>query len=115
MYSKNELIKIATEIIDLDISADEISKTDDNSSLNKIIDRLKEIKWDLLKDWWKRFGNSNLGQFCLRHCSNTYEEQGGDEHCSLENYIWNKKYREDKYFIFELEARMIHTLKWVFL
>ena len=113
MYSKNELIKIATEIIDLDITYEEVSKYDYDAQ-DELLDEICEIKRKVLDDWYERFDNNKtLALFVLDHTYNTYTEQYGTSIGELENYIWNSKNREYKDFIYELQTRILATLSWV--
>lgn len=112
MLTKHELLKYAVDIINLQVIIS--SHNFDDVSIDKEVDECNKIKRIVFDDWCERFGgNKTLALFTLGHACNTYCEQGGDEKCSLERYIWNKNRREDKDFIYELQARILATLSWV--
>ena len=112
MLTKQELLKYAVDVINLQVII--CSHNFDDISIDKEIEECTKIKRMLLDDWYERFnGNKILALFSLGHACNTYYEQGGDEECSLEKYIWNKNRRDEKDFIYELQARILATLNWV--
>ena len=112
MLTKQELLKYAVDVINLQVIMNHHSFND--VSIDKEVEECTNIKRIVLDDWYERFGgNKTLALFALGHACSTYFEQGGDEECSLERYIWNKNRREDKDFIYELQARILATLSWV--
>lgn len=112
MLTKEELLKYAVDVINLQVIMS--SHSFDDVSIDKEVEECTNIKRIILDDWYERFGgNKTLALFSLGHACSTYFEQGGDEECSLEKYIWNKNRREDKDFIYELQARILATLSWV--
>lgn len=114
MLTKQELLKYAVDVINLQVIMS--SHSFDDVSIDKEVEECTKIKRILLDDWYERFnGNKTLALFSLGHACNTYYEQGGDEECSLEKYIWNKNRRDEKDFIYELQARILATLNWVIL
>ena len=112
MLTKQELLRYAVDVINLQVIMS--SHSFDDVSIDKEVEECTKIKRMLLDDWYERFnGNKTLALFSLGHACNTYYEQGGDEECSLEKYIWNKNRRDEKDFIYELQARILATLNWV--
>lgn len=113
MLTKEELLKYAVDVINLQVIMSHHSF--DDVPINMEVDECTNIKRIVLDDWYERFGgNKTLALFALGHACNTYYEQGGDEECSLEKYIWNKNNRRDeKNFMYELQARILATLNWV--
>lgn len=112
MLTKEELLKYAVDVINLQVIIS--SHSFDDVSIDKEVEECTNIKRIVLDDWYEKFGgNKTLALFSLGHACSTYFEQGGDEECSLEKYIWNKNRREDKDFIYELQARILATLSWV--
>lgn len=112
MLTKQELLKYAVDVINLQVIMS--SHSFDDVSIDKEVEECTNIKRIVLDDWYEKFGgNKTLALFSLGHACSTYFEQGGDEECSLEKYIWNKNRREDKDFIYELQARILATLSWV--
>ena len=112
MLTKQELLRYAVDVINLQVIMSNHSF--DDVSIDKEVEECTKIKRILLDDWYERFiGNKTLALFSLGHACDTYYEQGGDEECSLEKYIWNKNRRDEKDFIYELQARILATLNWV--
>lgn len=116
MLSVNELIEYTTDIIDLDMSIEEVNKADvyDYNVYRELLDKVHKIKREILDDWYERFnGNKTLALFVLDHTYNTYTEQGGTSMVELESFIWNPKNREYKDFIYELQTKILATINWV--
>lgn len=112
MLTKEELLKYAVDVINLQVIMSHHSF--DDVSIDKEVEECTKIKRILLDDWYERFGgNKTLALFSLEHAHCTYDEYNDDNEYSLEEFIWNKGFRDDKDFIYELQARIFATLSWV--
>lgn len=113
MLTVNEMVKYAVDIIDIDLSYEEVSKYDYDTQ-DELLDEIHAIKRKLLDDWYERFnGNKTLALFTLNHIYDVYFEQGGDDSISIEKFIWNDRARERKDFMYELQTRLLSNLGWV--
>ena len=113
MLTKEELLKCAVDVINLQVIMS--SHSFDDVSIDNEVEECTNINRIVLDDWYEKFGgNKTLALVTWGHACNTYYEQGGDEERSLEKYIWNKNNRRDeKNFMYELQARILATLSWV--
>ena len=112
MLTKEELLKYAVDVINLQVIMS--SHSFDDVSIDKEVEECTNIKRIVLDDWYEKFnGNKTLALFSLEHAHCTYDEYNDDNEYSLEEFIWNKGFRDDKDFIYELQTRILATLNWV--
>lgn len=111
MLSKEELKEIALDILELNYEA-ESEYVYNNEFSDNTMNKLKDYKRKIAKDWFERFGgNKTNAIFALEGHMAFFYEVGGDSPDKIKIFIESGPFND--YYELSLECRLISLLSYV--
>lgn len=110
MFNREELNELALEILELNHEA-ESEYVYNNEFSDKTMNKLKDYKRKIAKDWFKRFeGNRTNAIFALEGQMAFFYEVGGDSPDKIKLFMKNGPF--DNYYELSLECRLLSLLSY---